>query len=186
MPVLAYCYSCNPCCWHCCNEIIIKKRKKKKKSRQASPNRRCQHCRPATRLHAMRSQSSRAISALWTSLVAWSSTVLTFWFVEPQRSRPSRNSSDCFCTSYTRRAVERSHVALVSLEFTLKPGQRLMVQLVLMLPLFERSLCHLALVTLCGRSCLASARWAFSVRPFCQTSTVNGRTMNGNARTFVR
>ena len=47
-------------------------------SRQTSPNHRCQHCRPATRAR------SRAISALWTSLVAWSSTVLTFWFVEPE------------------------------------------------------------------------------------------------------
>ena len=110
-----------------------------------------------------RSARSRVIAALWTSLVAWSSTVR--WTRGPG---PPEILQTAFVL-LTHGAVERSHVALVPLEFTSKPGQRLMVPLVLMLPLFERSLCHLALATLCGRSCLASARWAFSsghsVRP---------------------
>ena len=128
---------------------------------------------------------SRAISALWTSLVAWSSTVLTFWFVEPEVQALQKFFRLLLYFLHTARSREKPRgacLARVHIEARTAfdgPARAHAAT-------FERSLCHLALVTLCGRSCLASARWAFSVRPFCQTSTINGRTMNGNARTFVR
>ena len=60
--------------------------------------------------------------------------------------------------------VERRHVALVSLKFTTKPWQCLVLALVLMLPFLKRSLRHLAFAWLFlgSRFMIASATGEFS------------------------
>ena len=83
-------------------------------------------------------------------------------------------------------------MAQVYCEFTMKPRQYLVLLLLLLLPILELVLCHVALASTCvfledlALVALHTLHVGISTWPLCQISAMQGWTMCGNVQTIVR
>ena len=96
------------------------------------------------------------ITALHTSLVAWSTTLLHLGLVKLVIHVQEKFYTDYILGSHLwHLTIQRHHVQLISIQFAMKPRESLVIMFVLSLPLLKGHVWHLSLL-----ACTSATRFA--------------------------